>query len=102
MSVARDALLALLAGVAVGAALDQVESVQNAGVGVAVDAEFRRGLKVVLAAVAREVGARLERLVIKLFDEGAFLIIARLPHEVGGGAGQLGLPRGRAVHATRI
>jgi hypothetical protein len=47
----RDALLALVAAIPVGAALDHVEGAQDARVGVAVDAKPRGGLEGALGAV---------------------------------------------------
>ncbi|MGB8897853.1 MAG: hypothetical protein WCC90_00735, partial [Methylocella sp.] len=67
-------------------ALDHVEGIQNARVGVAVDAKPRRGFEGALAAVVDEVRPFLKGLLVKLLHEGALVLAAGLPHEIGGGA----------------
>src|SRR5450759_122670 len=80
---ARDALLALLAAMPVGAALDHVEGIQNARIGIAVDPQLWGGLKQALGAVVGEVRPFLKRLVVKAFDKGALVLRAGLSHEIG-------------------
>jgi hypothetical protein len=90
---ARDALLALLAAIAVGAALDHVEGAQDARVGVTVDPQPRRGLERALAAVVDEVRPFFNGLFVKLLHKGALVLGAGLPHEIDGGAVEVLPPR---------
>src|SRR5208337_4104159 len=98
---ARDALLALLAAASVGAALDRLEGVEDAGVGVAVDPEPGGGEKGALAPIVDEVWPLGHGLVVQALDEGVLLIVAGLAHEVGRGAAEVLLPPRRAVGAAR-
>src|SRR5208337_4192145 len=97
---ARDALLALLAAAPIGATLDRLEGVQDAGVGVAVDPELGGGEKRALAPVVDEVWPLGHGLVVQALDEGALLVAAGLAHEVCRGAAEVLLPPRRAVGAA--
>ena len=94
------ALLALLAAMPVGAALDHVEGIQDTRIGVTVDAKPRSSLEGALGAVVDEVRPFLNRLLVKLLHEGAFVLGAGLPHEIDGGAVKVLPPPGRTVAAA--
>ena len=98
---ARDALLSLLAALPVDAALDHVERLQDARIGVAIDAELGRVLKGALAAIVREVRPLVGGLVVKSLHKGALLVGAALPHEVESPCARGRFPRGGAVAAAR-
>ena len=85
----------------VGAALDRLEGVQDARIGVAVDPEPGGGEKRALAPVVDEVRPLGHGLVVQALDEGALLVVAGLAHEVGRGAAEVLLPPRRAVGAAR-
>ena len=75
-----------------GVPLDRLEGVQDARAGVAVDPELGGREKRALAPIVDEIGSLGHGLVVQPLDEGALVVVARLPHEIGRGAAEILLP----------